>query len=146
MASSGVSAPLFAFDRKIPNVFSISFQSGVRGLGLEVSSERSCAGYAGNLSSSSASVKTDLRVGGLPRRADCFICSGAVAQTRKSKAASEFLDPFGIAMSQLPISACPGLFAPGRVVKAISPGTRDRAGSLKALIHAGQFMDMAADP
>src|SRR5918911_3424123 len=65
IASSGESSPLLAFERKMPNVFSISFQSGVRGRGRELSSERSCAGYEGNLATSSGSVNKDLRVGGL---------------------------------------------------------------------------------
>src|SRR5947199_568171 len=140
----------------MPKTFSISFHSGVRGRGFEVSSDLSCAGYEGNRAMSSVSLNTERRVGGLPIIADFFICSGAVAHKRKSKAASWLCEPFGIATSQLPISARPARSVficlpdknraaspvwPGIVVKAILPTTFDLAGSLKALIHAGQLMD-----
>src|SRR6266516_1345420 len=130
----------------MPKAFSISFQNGALGRGFEVSSERNCAGYAGNFAISSASLKRDLRVGGLPRKAERFICSALVAQRRKSNAASLFFASRGIAISQLPISARPGFFAPGIVVNSILPITFDLAGSLNEEIHAGQLIEIAAVP
>src|SRR6476620_12635858 len=82
IAASAESSPLLAFERKIPKAFSISFHRGVRGRGRELSSERSCAGYEGNLATSCGSLKTDLRVGGFPRCAEFFICSALVAHNR----------------------------------------------------------------
>jgi len=104
----------------MPKAFSISFHCGVRGRGREVSSERICAGYAGYFATNSGSRNSDLRVGGLPRSADRFICSAVVAHTRKSIAVSAFLEVRGIAINQLPISACPGLRAPGKVANSFA--------------------------
>src|SRR5215470_9284435 len=126
----------------MPKAFSISFQSGVRGRGREPSRDMSWAGYAGNLFTSSGSRKTDFRVGGLPRCAESFICDAVVAHIRKSIAGSTFLASRGIAISQLPISACPDFFAPGIWPNSIWPITLDLFGSLKELIHAGQLMDI----
>ena len=81
---------LLAREMKMPKMFSISFHCGVRGRGRELSNERNWAGYAGNFASNSGSRKSDLRVGGLPRSADFFICSLVVAHSRNSSAASAF--------------------------------------------------------
>ena len=51
-----------------------------------------------------------------------------------------------MAMSQLPISARPGLDAPGIGPNSTRPTYFVRAGSEKALIHAGQLIDIAAVP
>src|SRR6185369_10734101 len=133
-------------ERKIPKAFSISFHRGVRGRGRELSSERSCAGYEGNLATSCGSLKTDLRVGGFPRCADILICSALVAHNRKSIAASLFFASRGIAINQLPISARPGFLAPGSCPNSIWPITFDFDESLNELIQAGQLMDIAAVP
>src|SRR4051794_4736659 len=123
----------------MPNAFSISFHKGVRGRGREFSSDVSCAGYEGNFACNCGSVKTDRRVGGLPRSAERFICSALVAQSKKSIAASAFFVSRGIAISQLPISALPGFCLPGICPNSILPITFDFAGSLKELIQAGQL-------
>src|SRR5204863_747474 len=96
--------------------------------------------------SNCGSVKTDRRVGGLPRSAESFICSALVAQRRKSMAASGFFASRGIAISQLPISARPGFLAPGSCPNSILPITYDFEGSFNELIQAGQLIDIAAVP
>src|SRR5437867_417029 len=128
----------------MPKAFSISFQSGVRGRGREVSSDLSCTGYDGYFAFNSGSLKTLVRVGGLPRSADLRNCSALVAQRRKSKDASALRAALGIARSQLPISACPACFSPGIVATSTLPGTFVFSGLFKAGIHAGQLMVWAA--
>src|SRR5262249_20628545 len=130
----------------IPKTFSTSFHNDVRGRGRELSSDFSCAGNAGYLATSSGSLNSDFRVGGLPRRVERFICSALVAQSRKSIAASAAFEARGIAINQLPISARPGFLPEGKVVNSILPITLDFPGSLNALIQAGQLIDIAAVP
>src|SRR4051812_7288081 len=128
----------------MPNAFSISLHCGVCGRGRANVNKCSCNGYDGNFACNCGLMKTETRVGGLPRSAESFICSGLVAQSRKSIAASGFFASRGMAINQLPISAPPGCRPPGICLNSILPTTFDFDGSLKELIHAGQLIDIAA--